>query len=47
MQIGEAANDGLVELLVVLDAEARIFLSEPTQRGTEFLFLTLVRWLDR
>ncbi len=47
MQVGQAADDGLVEFLVVFDAEARVFLGEPPERRAEFLFLALVRRLDR
>src|SRR3954465_7933952 len=47
MQIRKPADHALVQLLVVLDAKARIFLAEPLQRGCELLLLTLVRGLDR
>ena len=47
MQVRKAADHALVELLVVLDAEARIFFAESLQRRCELLLLALVRGLDR
>ena len=46
VQIGEAADDRFIEFLAVFDAEARVFLAKPHQRGRELLFLALVRRLD-
>ena len=46
VQVGEAADDGFVEFLVVLYAEARIFLTESGQGVGQFLLLTLVRRFD-
>ena len=39
VQFAEAADDGLVEFLVVLDAEAGVLLGQPVQRGGELLLL--------
>ena len=47
MQIREPADHALVELLVVLDAKARILFAELGERGRELLLLALVRGLDR
>ena len=45
VQVGQPAHHALVELAVVLDAEAGVLFVELGQRGGEFLLLSLVRRL--
>ncbi|EEF93536.1 hypothetical protein CATMIT_01832, partial [Catenibacterium mitsuokai DSM 15897] len=47
VQIGQAADHGLVGLGLVLDLEARIFFGQLVQRGGELLLLAFARRLHR